>query len=102
MRVAIFGWASDLWSMYRVHDVTEGVETRSGGPFLTVVLHTAADRNKLYICLRFSRKMAVLALFCVRPSGADAQLGSQATVRETRPTHISPPHIQILCNAQVA
>ena len=28
--------------------------------------------------------------------------GSQAIVRETRPTHISPPHIQILCNAQVA
>ena len=43
------GWASDSWSMYRVHDVTEGVETRSGGPFQTVVLHTAADRNKLYI-----------------------------------------------------
>ena len=37
------------WSMYRVHDVTEGVETHSGGPLLTVVLHTAADRNKLYI-----------------------------------------------------
>ena len=49
MRVAVFGWASDSWSMYRVHDVTEGVETRSGGPFQTVVLHTAADRNKLYI-----------------------------------------------------
>ena len=35
--------------VYRVYDVTEGVETRSGGPFLTAVLHTAADRNKLYI-----------------------------------------------------
>ena len=32
------------WSMHRAHDVTEGVETRSGGPFLTAVLHTAADR----------------------------------------------------------
>jgi hypothetical protein len=37
------------WSMHRAHDVTEGVETRSGGPFLTAVLHTAADRKKLYI-----------------------------------------------------
>jgi hypothetical protein len=53
-------------------------------------------------CLRFSRKMAVFALFCVGQSGADAQLGSPATVRETRLTHTSPPHIQILCNAQVA
>ena len=53
-------------------------------------------------CLRFSRKMAVFALFCVGQSGADAQLGSQAIVCETRPTHNSPPHFQILCNAQVA
>ncbi len=53
-------------------------------------------------CLCFSRKMAVFALFCVGQSGADAQLGSQAIVRETLPTHISPPHIQILCNTQVA
>jgi hypothetical protein len=44
MRMAVFGWASDSWSMYRVHDVTEVVETCSGGPFLTAVLHTAADR----------------------------------------------------------
>ena len=45
MRVAVFGWASDSLSMYRVHDVTEVVETHcSGGPFLTAVLHTAADR----------------------------------------------------------
>jgi hypothetical protein len=35
-------------------------------------------------------------------AGADAQLGSPVIVRETRLTHISPPHIQILCNAQVA
>ena len=27
------------WSMHRVHDVTEGVETRSDRPFLTDVLH---------------------------------------------------------------
>jgi hypothetical protein len=48
--------------------------------------------------LRFSRKMAVFALFCVGQSGADAQLGvPPAIVRETRPTHTSPPHIQILC-----
>ena len=52
--------------------------------------------------MRFSRKMAVFALFCVGQSGADAQLGSPAIVRETRLTHISPPHIQILCNVQVA
>jgi hypothetical protein len=53
-------------------------------------------------CLRFSRKMAVFALFCMSQSGADAQLGSPAIVRETLLTNISPPHIQILCNAQVA
>ena len=47
MRVAVFGWASDSLSMYRVHDVTEVVESRSGGPFLTDVLHAAAERNKL-------------------------------------------------------
>jgi hypothetical protein len=46
--------------------------------------------------------MAVFDLFCVGQSGADTQLGSQAIVRETQPTHISPPHIQILCNTQVA
>jgi len=30
------------------------------------------------------------------------ELGSPAFVSETRPTHTSPPHTQILCNAQVA
>jgi hypothetical protein len=38
--------------------------------------------------------MAVFALFCVGQSGADAQLGSPAIVRETRLTNTSPPHIQ--------
>jgi hypothetical protein len=46
--------------------------------------------------------MAVFALFCEGQSVADAQLGSPAIVRETLLTNFSPPHIQILCNAQVA
>jgi hypothetical protein len=54
------------------------------------------------LCLHFSRKMAVFALFYLGQSGADTQLGSPAIVRETRLANTSPPHIQILCNAQVA
>ena len=53
-------------------------------------------------CLCFSTKDGGLRPLCVGQSGADAQLGSPAIVRETWLTHISPPHIQILCNAQVA
>jgi hypothetical protein len=47
-------------------------------------------------CLRFSRKMAVFALFCVGQSGADAQLGSSAIARETRFTNTSQPHIPFM------
>jgi hypothetical protein len=54
-----------------------------------------------YFLLHFSRKMAVFALFCVVQSGADAQQGSPR-LYSRRGTHTSPPHIQILCNAQVA
>ena len=55
-----------------------------------------------FFCLLFSRKMVVFALFCVGQSGADAQLGSSAIIRETRLTNTSQPHIPILCNAQLA
>ena len=50
-------------------------------------------------CLRFSRKMAVFALFCADHSGADAQLGLSVPVRVTLLTNTSRPHIQIICNA---
>jgi hypothetical protein len=83
--------------------------------FLPQLLHAARLRHqdvesssaliaqgKCTFCLRFSRKMAVFALICVGQSGADAQRGSPAIVRETLLTHISLPHVQILCNAQVA
>jgi hypothetical protein len=46
--------------------------------------------------------MAAFDLFCAVPSGVDAQLGSSMTTLATLPTDISPPHIQILCNVQVA
>jgi hypothetical protein len=68
------------------------------GEFLPLFLPELAGG----LLFAFLKKDAVFALFCVGQSGADAQLGSPAIVRETRLTHISPPHIQILCNAQVA
>ena len=46
----------------------------------------------------FLKKDGGLRPLCVGQSVADAQLGSPAIVRETWLTHISPPHIQILCN----
>ena len=53
-------------------------------------------------CLLFSRKPVVFAFFCAGHFGADARLGSSATARVTVLTITSRPHIQILCNAQVA
>ena len=44
----------------------------------------------------------VFALFCAGHFGADARLGSSATARVTLFTITSRPHIQILCNEQVA
>jgi hypothetical protein len=50
----------------------------------------------------FLKQDGGLRPLCVGQSGADAQLGSSAIIRETRLTNTSQPHIPILCNAQVA
>ena len=68
------------------------------GEFLPLFLPELAGG----LLFAFLKKDGGLRPLCVGQSGADAQLGSPAIVRETWLTHISPPHIQILCNAQVA